>query len=733
MMFFDWVPTYTVVTPVALVVGAYLVSKVLRISFVATLLGGVLPLALPFVPLPLSETFITTKPENIIASGWLVLLCMAVGWVLVRPLVSGALASVGVVKLAYFSLLLVSLAVTGLLIADPALLQQYAPGWRGTMGLVLLCASVLSMSIALARVVKAAALFAVWACVSLVLASELFLGKLPQDILREDLRKVQSLLPESVVQGVLEQFDADTAPASAEGAASNEKLRAFVLSGSPTVGYEGGNTSFAGHLQELLSSYGVGMSVEDLSRPGATAYDLRDIASRAIAAKKPDLAFIVGWSSDSQIGRNSLGVPGLTEREAREQAQEYRTIAQYPLVADILQSRLYRFVSGNEEAQVRLNPIARVPAEEYREQVRAAVSELQQAGATVVLVAEPTVLQSGEDAYRRALEDVAQQSGALYVDAHDIVRAHGNGHSRNLIARGRLLSDEGVATVTAGAFHRVAQALVAEPQPSKLGGVLKQSFPQAEVLQHEYQLAGMRGESVNLIVDPRESAGDMLFKIRPVDSSHRYYRVVFSVNGTYVGDRRLNDREATRVRFKIPEQFMALPYVELSVRTVASPGTPDDVIGTSDVTVPVPVSVSGARGDAGLTSLTVARETRRTLEPFAASSIDPNSGEVLETLATRQPEVMGRWITSQPWGAIVVGASSAGLSGDALRYLGVEEAPGVFIGVAGSRAKGLLASGPAAQTLSMGSPIVRSMNRFILEDVTLESSGKGLLRTPSGA
>jgi hypothetical protein len=733
MMFFDWAPTYTVVTPVALLIGAYFVSKLLRISFVATLLAGVLPLALPFLPLPLSETFIHTKPEYIIACGWLVLLCAAVGWVLVRPLISGALASVGIVKLAYFSLLLVALAVTGLLIADPALLQEYAPGWRGTMGLVLLCASVLSMSIALARVVKAAALFAVWACVSLVLASELFLGKLPQDVLREDLRKVQSLLPESLVQGVMEQLDAAPASASADGAIAGDNLRAFVFSGSPGVGYEGGNSSFSGHLRELLSSYGVGMSVEDLSQPGTTAYDLRDIAAKAVSSAKPDLAFIIGWSSDAQVGRNSLGVPGLTEREAREQAERYRTIAQYPLVTEVLESRLYRFLSGSNTEYVRPNSIARVPAEEYREQLRAAVNDLQQAGAKVVLVGEPTVLQPEEDAYRQVLEEVAHQSGALYVDAQEIVRTHGAGNSRNLIARGRLLSDEGVEVVTAGAFHRVAQALVAEPQPSRVGDALKQSFPQAEVLQHEYQLAGMRGESVNLVVDPRETAGDLLFKIRHVDQSHRYYRVVFSVNGTFVSDRRLNERESTRVRFKIPEQFMSLPYVELNVRTVASPAAPEDSIGESDVMVPVPVSISGAMDHSRPWSLTVAGETRHTLEPFVASAIDPNSGEVLETLATRQPELMGRWLTTQPWGAIVMGASVGGLSGDALRYLGVGQERGVFIGVAGSKANGVVASGAAGQTLSLGGSIVQSMNRFILEDVTLESSGKDILRAASGA
>jgi hypothetical protein len=665
----------------------------------------------------------------------LLLLGAAIGWVVVRPVVSGTLAKVGVVKVAYLGVLTLALAVTALLVADPDLLQKYAPGWRGTMGLVLLCASVLSMSIALARVIKAAVFFAVWACVSLVLASELFLGKLPQDILREDVRRIQSLLPESVLQGVVEKLEGEAVAGSSESSFSTgDKLRAFVLSGSPAVGYEGSNSSFAGELNALLSSYGIDMSVKDLTSPGATVYDIRDVAGQALTQEKPDLVFIVGWSSDARVGRNSLGVPGLTEQQAREQRARYRSLASYPLVADVLTSRLYRFMTGQIESTGHQDTVTRVSVEEYKAQLREVVGEFQGAGATVVLVSEPTDVRPEEEGYRKVLEELAQQSGAVYVNAQDALQTRSSGVDRDLIARGRLLSDEGVAALTEAAFHRTAQVLIESDKPSQLAQALSRSFPRPEVLQHEYQLAGLRGESVSMVVNPRETAGDLLFKLRHMDSNRGYYRVVFSVNGTFVADRRLNDRESTRVRFRIPEQFMSLPFVELSVRTVASPGREEDRIGSSEVAVPVPIAVSASNDALPLSSVRVAGQVAlRTQEPFAATAVDPNSGEVLESLATRQPEVLERWLKSQPWGAIVAGASSGeALSADVSHYLGIERGQRVFLGVAGSKTAALNGD-TRQQALSLGSSVVRNMNRFVLEGATVESSGKALLGGSGGA
>jgi zona occludens toxin (predicted ATPase) len=57
----------------------------------------------------------------------------------------------------------------------------------------------------------------------------------------------------------------------------------------------------------------------------------------------------------------------------------------------------------------------------------------------------------------------------------------------------------------------------------------------------------------------------------------------------------------------------------------------------------------------------------------------------------------------------------------------------VFIGVAGSRSSAAALAGDLTQAISLGSSVVKNMNRFILEEATVESSGKTLLKGPDGA
>lgn len=196
----------TLALPIALLAGSYLVSKFLKISFIGTLLAGCLPLALPFLDLPFSQELTHRNPHYMIAAGWLLLLSLAVGWVLVRPLASGAVQSFGLVRCAYLCILAGALVTVGLLLANPAVLNSYAPGWRESAGMVLLCASMFSMSMALFRFFRAALFLVVWSFVSLVLASEIFLGKLPQEILNEDVEKIEQLFLSTKVASVMKEY-----------------------------------------------------------------------------------------------------------------------------------------------------------------------------------------------------------------------------------------------------------------------------------------------------------------------------------------------------------------------------------------------------------------------------------------------------------------------------------------------------------------------------------------------
>jgi hypothetical protein len=186
------IPWYVLAIPCCALVGAYIVSKILRLSLLVSVLGGAAPLALPYTDLSFSPQLAALKPLVQMGGAWGLLLCSALGWVLVRGAVRSTSGPLIIVRIGYLMLLCSALAVVGLLIAEPKLLDSYAPGWRGAAGISLLCATLLSMSLAFVRVFKTAALLALWSFASLVLASQIFFEKMPNDLIREDLHKIES-------------------------------------------------------------------------------------------------------------------------------------------------------------------------------------------------------------------------------------------------------------------------------------------------------------------------------------------------------------------------------------------------------------------------------------------------------------------------------------------------------------------------------------------------------------
>jgi hypothetical protein len=90
-------------------------------------------------------------------------------------------------------------------------------------------------------------------------------------------------------------------------------------------------------------------------------------------------------------------------------------------------------------------------------------------------------------------------------------------------------------------------------------------------------------------------------------------------------------------------------------------------------------------------------------------------------------------MTSQPWGNIIAGAGRASLSAESLKYLGLPRAEqptpaGAFIGIVGGKPQsGIVAQGEGQQKISLGSNVLHSMSRFVLEEATVDGSGKSLL------
>jgi hypothetical protein len=429
-------PGFSIGLPLAVLFGSVLVSRTLKISTVGTILAASAPLSLPFIDLPVEKEFSQLHPEYVIGSAWAVMLAAAIGWVLIRPIISGAIASLGLVRAIYLGILAVAVVVVGVLMIDPEALTAYAPGWRGSAGLVLLCASLLSMSCALARVLRAAMLLVVWSFVSVVLASEVFLHKLPQEIVRDDLKRIQSLVPSEKLQRAIEQLDVRS---------SGEGLKAFVLSGSSAAGVPAiEEKALSSRIRGLFHEVGLPVSVHDASIPGASVFDISRVAREKIEPQRPDVVFIVGWESDRERGVNSLGVPGLSESEARAlQTSQNQASGMAALVESartaISSSALYRYLRSQVQGDDPDLQKPRVSPGEYREQLQQTVSSLKGAGSQVVLIAEPSV--SDEDLpYREAMLEVAVNQQALFLPSDKLMTQAAD---PLVFSRGSLLSDRG--------------------------------------------------------------------------------------------------------------------------------------------------------------------------------------------------------------------------------------------------------------------------------------------------
>lgn len=196
-------PWYVYVVPCCAIALSVFVSRLLRISQFVALLGAGAPLGLPYTELPIVPQLALLKPAYQIVGAWGVLFSLALGWVLVRSVVRGAAGPFGIFRFGYMILLVSALGVVALLIGNPALLNEHAPGWRGAGGLVLLCATTLSMSVAFVRIFKTAALLALWSFASLVLASEIFFQKMPQELVRDDLHQIENHVKAPVMKAAI--------------------------------------------------------------------------------------------------------------------------------------------------------------------------------------------------------------------------------------------------------------------------------------------------------------------------------------------------------------------------------------------------------------------------------------------------------------------------------------------------------------------------------------------------
>jgi hypothetical protein len=94
--------------------------------------------------------------------------------------------------------------VVVLLVADPRLLHTYVPNWRDSFGGVLLGTMAASVGLTMIRIFKSAALLVLCSVATLILASQIFFEKMPYDLERGDIQKIEKALPANLPKGIVE-------------------------------------------------------------------------------------------------------------------------------------------------------------------------------------------------------------------------------------------------------------------------------------------------------------------------------------------------------------------------------------------------------------------------------------------------------------------------------------------------------------------------------------------------
>jgi len=196
-------PWYLYVVPVCAVIAAVVISKLLKISQLASFIGALAPLGLPYADLSSVGHSPLGKPHLQVLSGWGVMLACGVGWVLLRALLRTSRGPLGLLRLGYSVLLSASGVVVVLLIIKPEILSTYAPAWRESAGGLLLGATLLGVVFACIRLFKSAAFLVLCSVASIILACQVFFSKMPYDLGKEEITKIEKVLPDSLPRGLV--------------------------------------------------------------------------------------------------------------------------------------------------------------------------------------------------------------------------------------------------------------------------------------------------------------------------------------------------------------------------------------------------------------------------------------------------------------------------------------------------------------------------------------------------
>lgn len=200
-------PELFVVGLLAVLLCSIVVKKLFKVSFAAALSGSAVPLLMPLGEMPILQHFNHYPRFYLVGGVWAAMVSCGVLWVFLRPFFSAAVTSFGLLRLGYFALLAMALFVSVFLVCNQDILINYFPGWKSSLGMLLLATTLICIARAMVKVIQESTVVLLWGAVSLVLASSIFLNKLPHHISKEDVMRVEDGVPGELATKTLEYLN----------------------------------------------------------------------------------------------------------------------------------------------------------------------------------------------------------------------------------------------------------------------------------------------------------------------------------------------------------------------------------------------------------------------------------------------------------------------------------------------------------------------------------------------
>lgn len=718
-------PYLTLLVPVLVFLGSWIVSRLLGFAWWLCALLACFPLVIPDLNLPISESAKSVHPLFLIGCGWAVLFVIGLARALVRPARAAIGSPGGVVSAVYLMALLGALTVVTILYVEPSILERTVPGWRGGLGLVLLSVAALTMAISLMRVMRLVLVFAVWGFVSVVLASEIFLHKLPTDVFREEVVRVSPLLSRDRFEGFLSSLAIAFQPQASPKVA--------IMRTSPVVGGVKKEETYPERLGYWLRRVSPWATADVISADGddLSVVQLSELLRSKVLPQRPDVVVISSLLADARISRNAFGEVGVSEGTAdrlRRQAQATEASFFSRFWNDSRVMRVIRYAASDDEimAKPKLREPRVLPGD-YRQTLKSMIARVRANDAQPLLLVEPIEKCPSNTecaTYAKVIRSLAEETGTALIDGSEAVRGVEVGYP---FIRANVLSAEG--------HDQLAKALT-----TKITSLLgKRSGGYVEPVRfddpRDSALAGM---PVNILVNPRDLSGDVVFQVQQLQPGPLYYRIVFSVNDSFVADRRQDTRDPVRARFQIPDGVRGLPVAKLSLQVVASPPGRDDLIGETGVQLPVPLTIAADGAEGAVIESSTGGVQSSWGNELIGAGIDPRSGMFIsDTRVSATSDgllSLQRWADGLPWGTVVALAGTFGneVTPRPVKFAAVDLTPRkgesfTALGVVGMRgSSGMVKRGVAAQRIERGSKIVREMSKFKLDSV--QHNGSDLLQ-----